>query len=164
MVFLSQPNMTWLYSQVSDTLTISYHLVDASNRYQFNHLCLRSSPLYPQKMLGLNAPNIKLCPLKIIAVTSIKIETSKKNRKCHFQLGKTKNINSCSICFGSDIYIYIFIIKYIYIYYIHIYIPTKYTYTHIIPHHDNKNRNTLPAAGQCGRCVPARGPRGARQK
>ena len=107
MVFLSQPNMTWLYSQVSDTLTISYHLVDASNRYQFNHLCLRSSPLYPQKMLGLNAPNIKLCPLKIIAVTSIKIETSKKNRKCHFQLGKTKNINSCSICFGSDIYIYI---------------------------------------------------------
>ena len=36
------------------------HLIDI-------HLCLRSSPSYPQKMLGLNAPNIKLCPLKIIA-------------------------------------------------------------------------------------------------
>ena len=51
-------------------------------------------------MLGLNAPNIKQCPLKIIAVTSIKIETSKK-KKMSFSARKNKNVNSCSICFGN---------------------------------------------------------------
>ena len=82
MVYLSQPNMTWLYSQVSDTLTISYHLVDASNRYPF--MSPIKSLVSPENA-WFKRPKFQTMPTENHC--RIKIETSKK-RKCHFQLGK----------------------------------------------------------------------------